>query len=183
MYTDEELYNLISDRISISEIAFSVLYDRHSQKVWAYCSRLLGDEVAAKDVLQETFIRFYKGIDRSRAMSNLPAHLLKIARTICLNHANAKIEFVPYEDGEYPDTSKDDNRELLELIKIAIKKLPEDYREALILREYDCMSYLEIAEITGESLSNVKVRIHRAKAKVRELLAEHIKELNEIDAD
>ncbi len=67
---------------------------------------------------------------------------------------------------------------MLALIRAAIKTLPEDYAEVFILREYDGLSYAEIAEVTGESLANVKVRIYRAKQKIRETLAPYLADLS-----
>jgi RNA polymerase sigma-70 factor (ECF subfamily) len=74
---------------------------------------------------------------------------------------------VPYEQ-----------RELLQLIQASLELLPEDYREAFVLREYNGLSYNEIAEVIGESLDVVKVRIFRAKKKLRDILAPYLADLH-----
>lgn len=178
--SDKELYEMFSEEKSVSEKAFSVLYDRYSARVWAYCLRFLGDKDEAKDVYQDTFMQFYRTADKGRVMTNVPAFLLRIARNRCLNLKAKEKNMVEYSETEhFSIDGSNDNQELLDLIKKAIKKLPEDYKEAFILREYKCCSYQEIAELTDSSLSTVKIRIFRAKQKIRELLSEHINELSE----
>ena len=71
--------------------------------------------------------------------------------------------------------------QLLNLIKRALDLLPAEYREAFILREYEGMSYSEIAEMIGESLSNVKIRIYRAKQKIREILAPYLADISKYE--
>ncbi|MDD3125268.1 MAG: RNA polymerase sigma factor, partial [Candidatus Kapabacteria bacterium] len=118
-YSDEELYNLVADKMRISEMAFSVLYDRHSPQIWAFCLRFLGNETVAKDVFQETFLRFYNSIDGSRAINNLPGYILKIARNLCINQLNSTATFdaIPFDDDEFfAQTRQNDNTELLDLI-------------------------------------------------------------------
>jgi RNA polymerase sigma-70 factor (ECF subfamily) len=69
--------------------------------------------------------------------------------------------------------------EFLQLITAALELIPDDYREVFVLREYEGLSYAEIAEVVDSSLSNVKVRIFRAKQKIREILAPYIREFSE----
>lgn len=113
-------------------------------------------------------------------MTNTPAFLLRIARNLCVNAVRkdrGHASFEEYMVGEKdPHTSGD--KELLDLIKDAISQLDDKYREMFILREYDGLSYLDIAEVTGEPVSTVKVRIHRAKQKIREILQPYIEELS-----
>ncbi len=183
-YSDHELYAIVGDKVKDSELAFSVLYDRLSPKVWAYCLRMTDDETLAKDILQETFIEFYNIIHSEVIIINIPMRLLQIARKHYRRIKIFEIDTVPFEEDLHPLGDKvEDNTELLTLIKKAMAKLPKDYKEIFILREYDCMTYKEIADITGESISNVKVRIHRARAKVRTLLKKYIKEMKKLKVD
>lgn len=182
-YSDEELFDMLSQSKEQSEFAFSELYQRHSQRVFAYCKRYLGNHEEAKDVFQETFIRFYKSAEQSRVMTNVPAFLLRIARNICVNNIKQRKPqqmHVTYEDYMVSQDEKryDGDGELLDLINDALDSLPEKYKEMFILREYDGLSYNDIAEVTDENVSNVKIRIHRAKQKIREILEPYIKELD-----
>jgi RNA polymerase sigma-70 factor (ECF subfamily) len=60
-----------------------------------------------------------------------------------------------------------------------MEQLPTDYKEAFVLREYEGLSYQEIAELTESSLSTVKIRIFRAKQKIREILAPYVADLSQ----
>lgn len=177
-YTDPELFELVQSRGKQADDAFSELYDRHSPRVFAYCRRFLGNKEEAQDVLQDTFIRLYKSSYSDREMTNVPAFILTIARNLCVNSQKKKKPLVSYED--YMDVrenhSKDED-ELLNLIKMAMEVLPDDYREVFILREYEGLSYLDIANITDSTMSNVKVRIFRAKQKIKEILAPYLADL------
>lgn len=177
-YDDAELYALLCESKEISEKAFAELYTRHSSKIYAYIRRFLGGREEANDVFQETFVRFHQSASKDREMTNVPAFLLKIARNLCVNalrRDKKNVEFEEYMVVKSEDRS--DKDELLNLIKSAMELLPDDYREVFVLREYEGLSYAEIADVTNESLANVKVRIYRAKQKIREILAPYLKEL------
>lgn len=175
---EKELFDMLTAEKEISEKAFSVFYDRYSARVWAYCLRFIGDKDIAKDIYQDTFMKFYRSAGKGYSMANVGGFLMRIARNSCLNYKAKEKQTVEYSENLHTIVdNNEDRQELLNLIRVVMKKLPEEYREAFILREYKCMSYKEIAEIAGISIDNVKVRIFRAKQKIRDLLAIHIKEM------
>lgn len=177
--TDEQLYHLMVKKDGTGESAFAELYERHSQRIYAYCRRFLDGEETANDVFQETFVRFYKSASADREMTNLPAYLLRIARNLCVNAIRKQKDHSSFEEYMYEDFDQHHNgtEELMDLIKSALNQLEEKYREMFVLREYDGMSYAEIADATNESVSTVKVRIFRAKQKIRDILAPYIREI------
>lgn len=177
---DAELFYRLAGPKEHAEAAFAELYARYGGRVFAYCLRFLGQRDEAQDVYQETFIRFYESAQQSREMTNVPGYLLKIARNLCLNCRRNKkhtVEFEDYQSLVQPATAE--KTEFLQLITTALDMLPDEYREAFVLREYEGLSYAEIADIVGASLSNVKVRIFRAKQKIRDILAPYIEEFSE----
>lgn len=177
---DAELFSCLNGEKEVAEAAFSELYARYSGRVYAYCLRFLGNRDEAQDVYQETFIRFYECARQDREMTNVPGFLLKIARNLCLNTRRNKKRTVEFEDYQYLVPPKSaENSEFLQLITTALDMIPDDYREVFILREYEGLSYAEIAEVVDSSLSNVKVRIFRAKQKIRDILAPYIREFSE----
>lgn len=184
-YSDIELFDMLSASKKQSEIAFSELYRRHSPRVFTYCKRFIGNPDEAKDVFQESFIRFYKSAQKERVMTNVPAFLLRIARNMCVNHLKQRkihegnISFEDYMISQ-DDKSHSNDSELLELINAALDTLPDKYKEMFILREFDGLSYNDIAEVTEETVANVKIRIHRSKQKIREILEPYIKELDKL---
>jgi RNA polymerase sigma-70 factor (ECF subfamily) len=174
-YTDPELFELVQSKGELANDAFSLLYDRHSPRVFAYCRRFLGNKEEAQDILQETFIRLYKSADSERDMTNVPAFILTIARNLCVNLQKKRKPEISYEDYMIvrEDYDKDED-ELLELIRTALELLSDEYREVFILREYEGLSYQDIADVTNSSLSNVKVRIYSAKQIVKDILAHYL---------
>jgi len=174
-YDDGALFELLKNQNSESERAFSIIYDRHSQRVMAYCKRFVGNIEVAEDILQETFIRFYKAaFKKEKVMTNVPAFLVRIARNLCLSHKSNEVYHLEYEDylvNSYTNGDNHEENDMIYLVRKALELLPNEYREPLMLREYEGFNYEDIAEITGESLNNVKVRIHRAKIKLKDIMS------------
>jgi len=179
LYSDSELfYQLKSDKRT-SERAFVELYNRLPPRIYAYCRRFLSDREEARDIFQETFVRFYQSANKERDMTNVPAFILRIARNLCVNSKRHEKPAISYEDYMIVNhDNRDDKDELLNLIKMALELLPNDLRESFILREYEGLTYSEIAELTGSSLPTVKVRIFRAKQKIREILSPYLADLS-----
>ncbi|MFN3780879.1 MAG: RNA polymerase sigma factor, partial [Candidatus Kapaibacteriota bacterium] len=97
-YSDNDLYNLLSNGSKESELAFLEIYRRYSGRIYAYCRRFLGNKEDAMDVFQDTFIRFYHSAKEMRQMSNLSAFLLRIAKNLCLNYLRQKKHSLEVED-------------------------------------------------------------------------------------
>lgn len=185
-YSEVELFSFIrlgeeKDR-RLSEAAFKELYARLSPRIYAYCRKVLDDIDLAQDVFQDTFIRFYKSAQQEREMTNVAAYLLRIARNLCLKAKRdyGSHRFVELEDYHGALRSDDsDNREMLALIDKAIERLPFDYKEVFVLREYDGLSYAEIGGIVGCTEATAKIRSFRAKQKIREMLAPYLQDLDD----
>jgi RNA polymerase sigma-70 factor (ECF subfamily) len=183
-YSDNELFEMLEKDKAIAEKAFAELYSRYSSMVYAYILRFLGDRDEAKDVFQETLVRFHQSAGQGRNMTNVPGFMMTIARNLCINEKRNVQKNVSYEEymGEKDDPDeKREKDELLELVKMALDLLPDDLKEVFILREYEGYSYNEIAELTNEKLSNIKVRIFRARQKIREILKPYLKEINKYE--
>lgn len=180
IYSDAELFEMLSCSTSEAQKGLALLYDRYAQKIFTYCRKITGNSIIAEDLLQETFTRFYEASKHVRSPENVVGYLFAIARNQCLNHKSKRreelvmpdeIELI-YRDQPY------EQKELLEIIGRALELLPDDYREAFVLREYNGLSYNEIADTVGISLDIVKVRIFRAKKKLREILAPYLIDLD-----
>lgn len=181
-YSDSELFYLLKGDKQTAEKAFAELYSRLSPRTYAYCRRILNNKDEAQDIFQDAFIKFFESAKQDRIMTNVPAFLLRIARNLCVNHLRQEEPMTSLEDYmaiEKNPSPEDD--ELLGLVKAAIELLPIEYREVFVLREYDGCTYQEIANITEQPISTVKIRIHRAKQKVRDILQPYLKELQKYD--
>lgn len=181
--TDEELYYLLeSDNKALALEGFNELYSRYSSKIYVYCLKVLSNEDLAQDIFQETFTRFYESANTKRVMTNVGGYLIRIARNLCINEKikkyNNKVPLedihLPYYDNTY------DKKQTSELLHTAIDTLPHKFREVIVLKEFMDLSYKEIAEVLEVSLSVVRIRIYRAKNKLREILTPYIEEMKNI---
>ena len=168
-----------------SDPAFAELYRRHKAEIFTFCRRMMsGDEDAASDIFQEVFIRAYEKAGQFRSGTNVTGWIFMIARNMCLNVLRTKqpCDRIDQHDGlvstdrslapEYDE----EQHSLRQKLEDALSALPIDFREAFMLRELDGFSYSEIATMTGTTLAMTKVRIYRAKQRLRELLAPYLAE-------
>lgn len=161
------------------EFAFVSLYNRHRSAVYSYCVKMILDKDAAKDVMQETFIRVYENRDRLLKAGSFRAWVYTIARNQCLNHLRRRRRLVPLDATDSGSLfasevsfSRLEKSELIALVDAFLGRLKEDYREVLILREYQNLSYEEIAVVTRSTLSAVKSRLFKARRKLSEYMQE-----------
>lgn len=177
--SEKKLKKAVSDFQSGSAEAFHILYQEYNQKIYKFCLRLLNDEELARDAFQETFIKIYQKSNQFRG-DNFQSWLFTIARNNCFNIMRSQREEEIFDESYHkPGNSKIRDIGMKDYIGKAIAKLPLLLREALILREYEEHSYKEIAEIMGVDLSLAKVRVHRARKMLKELLQPLMKEINE----
>jgi RNA polymerase sigma-70 factor (ECF subfamily) len=163
-----------------NERAFAELYTRYKAEIYTFCLRMLaGDSAEAGDAFQETFIKVYEKAATFTYGANVRGWLYMIARNVALNVYRSKrpeetIELHRGLESTERHLSPDfygEQRSLREALEHAISKLPIEFREPFVLREFDGLGYPEIADITGATLSLVKIRIHRAKQRLRKMLA------------
>lgn len=175
--------------ISGDEEAFEALVRTETPRLYRLIVRMLRDEDEARSVLQETFLTAYESLPKFRGESRLSTWLYGIA----LNQARAarrKLRRIhPIEladvDQLQPDPTAGafsrsvemwephriaEKQERLRLVREAIDKLPDDYREVVLLRDMSELSTTEAAQILGLSEGALRVRLHRARQALRTLL-------------
>ena len=162
------------------ERAFAELYNRYKAEIYTFCLRMLGGNTGeAGDAFQESFIKVYEKAATFTYGENVRGWLYMIARNVALNYYRTKrpeetIEFhqeLTSTERQLSPEFYGEQRSLRDTLEEAISRLPHEFREPFILREFDGLAYPEIADITGASLSLVKIRIHRAKQRLRKMLA------------
>lgn len=152
-------------------VAYTKLYMRYRQRVYAYCLRTLCDEQEAEDLFQEVFVRVFTRAEQFEEERNFGGWVFTIAHNLCLNKIRDRKQTDPIEEVELFSRPGDDYGDNWpERIKWALEQIPVDYREAFVLREYEGMSYNAIAEILHTTLPAVKSRIYRSKEQLRKLL-------------
>jgi RNA polymerase sigma-70 factor (ECF subfamily) len=177
--SEKKLNKAVEDFNSGSAEAFHILYQEYQAKVYRFCLRMLGNEELARDAFQETFIKVYQKSGQFRG-DNFKAWLFTVARNHCLNIIRSAKEQDTFDEAFHnPAASNFEDFGKRDFVKNAISKLPDALREAVILREYEELSYKEIAEVLNIELSLAKVRVHRARNLLREMLEPLVKEINE----
>ena len=106
---------------------------------------------------------------------------MTISRNLCLNEKKrASAQNLSFDEELYnPGVSRQAERnEMLDLIQTALDLLPHDMREAFVLREYQGLSYKEMTEVLDIKLETAKVRVFRARQRIKEILTPYMKEMN-----
>lgn len=174
---DDELLKLISSEPKGHEQAFSELYRRYDRRIYAYILRIMGDKDQAKDIFQDTFIRFYNQAQSGKEITTVIGMLIRIARNLCLNaKRDAKPHIILDELTELGIEMPEHDGELINLINTSLELLEPSYREAIVLRLYQDLSYEEMSRITGDTISTLKNRVWRGKEKLRNLLTPYMEE-------
>jgi RNA polymerase sigma-70 factor, ECF subfamily len=173
------------------ERAFNELVRLYERRVFGLVFRMLGRRDEAEDIAQEVFVQVFKAIDQFRGESKLSTWIYRIAVNLCKNrskylsrrHSNeqddidAVAERVPLNQAKGVTTSdvagphdSYEGREVERIVQVAIAKLEPEFREVLVLRDVEDLSYDEIAQITGLADGTVKSRIHRARAQLKTMV-------------
>lgn len=179
--SDDELFDLLKYNPKLKSDIFNEIYERYSPQIYTYCVKILNDDELANDVFQETFIKFFEGLSDMDNMDNILGYLIVIARNSCLNEKKVKSHsHIPLEEFMLPAFEQNyENKELSDLLEIGLEAMPDNYKEMIVLKEFMGLSYKEISTTLNISIDKVRVRIFRAKKKLREVLAPYIKDLNE----
>lgn len=147
--------------------AFEVLVRRHEGRVYRVALRLLGSDADAQDATQETFVRAWRGLGRFRGESAISTWLFRIVTNRCLNVIVARRPVegldldLPLVGGDPAEIAE--QRERFAAVARSVVSLPPEQRAALVLRDFEGLSYEEVAAALGVSVAAVKGRIHRAR--------------------
>lgn len=176
-----ELNQMLNSSKSQREIAFTYIYNKYSNQLYAYCIRVTDNKSDADDLFQETFSSFLNPINGTFDLKNISAYLIKTARNLELNNKRFKRKYdFNIKDFEIllftDEKDKYDRKEEKELIAKALEMLDFHYREIIVLRQYQNLDYEEIAEITNEKIKPLRMRYFRAKLKLKEILEPILKE-------
>ena len=172
-----------SDRAIIQQVlsgdveAYARLVDRHYARCARIAVRILGNREDAEEAIQDAFLRAFRALgdyeDRERFSAWLVRILVNQCRTMLASARRREAVFLDVDlreldlaidgtsaAGVWPD------------LEHALARLPDDQREALVLKYADDMTYAEMARVTGAGESALKMRVQRAFARLRALLQE-----------
>jgi len=152
---------------------FHKLYKNYAKHVYRFAYWLTGDDAEAKDITSETFVRVWAAETNPRTES-VKAYLFTISRNLYLQDRRKKVRLSAINDEMIDNTILPDKKveiisDLKQVLK-ALQQLPEMDRTVLIMKAEEEMSYKDIAQITGLSISAIKVKVFRARAKIDKIL-------------
>ena len=178
------------------ELEFRRIYADFQPRILRYMGRMVGER-EAEDLTQEVFVKVNRALDGFRGESSLSTWLYRIATNAALDRRRSPSfrrstpRELADEAGEMGDEAESGRgearagerapsaeeqlvrKEMNECIRDYVEKLPDNYRTTLVLSELEGLKDGEIAEILGVSLETVKIRLHRARAKLKRELMLH----------
>lgn len=180
--------SLVSDRelvaIAVSGFdgSFEELVRRYQRPISAYVYRMVGNYESALDLTQEIFIKVYNSLNRYRAEFKFSTWIYKIAHNAAVDHLRRNATRaqslvvgpegdsfdLPLESALLSPEQESERKERRGEIESVVRALPANYRELIILRHSQDLSYEEIVEVTGLPLGTVKNRLFRAREMMRQ---------------
>ena len=170
--TDEELVAL---SIGGDVDSFNQLVLRWERPIFALAYRVIGREEEARDVVQETFLRAFRGIGNFRGQAKFSSWVYRIALNLCRDwiRRERRAPILPTPEGvdvielaaeQGPVESIEDlvaRNDMSKVVADLMTRLPEEQRTANVLKEYHGMTFQEIADLQGVPLSTVKTRLYQ----------------------
>jgi len=152
--------------------AFDELVLRHRVAVYRLAYRLLGNHAEADDVSQETFLRAYRGLRGYRGEATFRTWITRIVLNLAQSARRARRSSRPVEDAPLPveEPSAPDTT-LRHQVRRAVSGLPPRQRQVLVLKVYEGMKFIEIAQAAGISIGTAKATFFQAVRNLRERLA------------
>jgi RNA polymerase sigma-70 factor, ECF subfamily len=184
-WTDQE----VVDRVRAGDTAlYEIIMRRYNQRLYRVTYGILRDDAEAEDVIQDAYVRAYQHLDQFAGYAPFSTWLTRIAvhealRRLQLRKRSQQFEDVEHDEESFmsvsettvPETSLDpeqraSNAELGQLLEQAVLDLPEQYRTIIMLRDVEELSTAETAAALELTEQNVKVRLHRGRALMRDRL-------------
>ena len=192
--TREELQSLTDSQVvqrflEGEQRAFGELVDRYDVRLVNFVCRTVGDRERAQDLVQETFVRVYRHLQRFDQSKKFSTWIYTIASNLAKNELrnrsrNPLVFFqtlkknwdadhrpLEWEDTQYKPDDLFRKRHLRAQVEQAVSQLPEHHRIVFVLREMEGKTYEEIADITGCNLGTVKSRLNRARNNFASIIA------------
>jgi len=158
---------------------YALLVDRYKAMAYNVAYRMLGDADLARDMAQESFISAYEGLENYQYSAKFSSWLYRIVVNKCKDHLRTVRDTVLIDEisdiipaGERTPEQAASLRQTGEALQKALNSLPAEYREVIVLKHIEELDYQEIADILGVSVNTLKVRAHRGRERLKELLRE-----------
>jgi RNA polymerase sigma-70 factor (ECF subfamily) len=160
-------------------IVFEDVVDELSDPLRRYLERLVGNRATADDLLQETLLKIARALPGFEGRSSVKTWAFTIATRVATDHfrrPQSRAQMVDIDETNQVIGAETDQQlvidEMSSCVREVIESLPEDYRTALVLHDLEGQTAAQVAEIAGCSLATAKIRIHRARRRLKQALNE-----------
>jgi len=164
--------------------AFAELVNAYKDMVYTVCLRMLNSEADAEEAGQDVFVKAYRSIGSFQAKAKFSTWLYRIAYNHCISVIRKKVKLIDLVD-DIPEGEVDEGElnglesisaeERSKYLKMAIESLAETDAVVVTLFYYDELSLEEIASVTGLSNSNIRIKLHRSRKKMYQVICENLK--------
>jgi RNA polymerase sigma-70 factor (ECF subfamily) len=160
--------------------AFSYIVDRHKNKAFNLAFRICGNHEEAEELAQDSFLKAYRALNSFKMKSSFATWFYRIVYNTAISHVRLKkkgvlsLEDFPADATDFIGTNTNEEEAEKEyrnsLVNFALQKISEEERGLISLYYYEEMSTEDIADVTGISKSNIKVKLFRARQKMQEII-------------
>ena len=164
--------------------AFTGLVNSYKDMIYTVCLRMLNSEADAEEAAQDVFVKAFRSIGSFQARSKFSTWLYRIAYNQCISVIRKKVKMIDLVD-DVPEGEVDEGElngldsisaeERRKYLKLAIESLAETDAVVVTLFYYDQLSLEEIADVTGFSNSNIRIKLHRSRKKMYKVICENLK--------
>lgn len=164
--------------------AFGALVDAHKDMIYTVCLRMLSSEADAEEAAQDVFVKAFRSIESFQAKAKFSTWLYRIAYNHCISVIRKKVKMIDLVD-DIPEGEVDEGEmngldsisaeERSKYLKLAIESLAESDAVVVTLFYYDELSLEEIAQVTGLNNSNIRIKLHRSRKKMYQVICENLK--------
>ncbi len=182
MLEDTSDYDLVKSFLNGDESSFNKIINKYKHKIYWHARRMTGNHLDADEVTQEVLLVMYKKLKDFQFKSSLYTWIFRIVSTRSLNYLKKRSlrKLFSFDDpaagliGSNEDVVNDiEMKEKLQKIDGLLQKLPAKQREVFIMRNYNELSYEEIAELTGKSIGGLKANYFHGVNKILEQMKEY----------
>lgn len=161
----------VESGLNMDQELFREFYDRTAKGLWRFIYQGCGNATASDDILQEAYMKFLRYVDPEREMAEWKAYLYRIAGSAVITYFRRnRVHGDEVTEVPCPDSTRD--REMKLDMQTAMSRLDERQRDMLWLAHVEGFSHAEISGILGVAENSVRVLLHRARGRLKALLAE-----------
>lgn len=184
----QEDASLVQETLDGNQLSFQLLIERYQERIFGLVRNYTRNPVEIEDVVQDTFIKAFRKLESFQHQSSFSTWLYRIAVNTALDFLkrtcrspvqaveNPEVLMVPERGDQASQLSITapasglEREEIIHVTQRVLGELPDIFRTVLVLREYEDMSYQEMADLLGISIGTVESRLFRARARFREAL-------------